>query len=222
MQEVIPKTELMTYYAFELVHSTVITETGIKVLVNIPIHHTMGLHEVYRAISIPQPSDGGTTATQYKFSHMPLLVSEHRDNFAEVSRDVIAAHCSGSNRLNLCLRPFAMFRSSESSCLASLFFDLPTTALILYPQEGCISLTRDSYGHVSGRFYILSNFTGRRLQAVQLQQGAKESGQPIAGCQSCLLQRSCEGRIETPDGRCFGAGIRPENLPVRYGHNHYH
>ena len=30
--------------------------------------------------------------------------------------------------------------------------------------------------------------------------GAKESGQPIAGCQSCLLRPSCEGRIKTPDG----------------------
>ena len=30
--------------------------------------------------------------------------------------------------------------------------------------------------------------------------GAKESGKPIAGCQSCLLRSSCDGRIETPDG----------------------
>ena len=40
MQEAIPRAELMTYYAFELVQSTVITETGINVLVNIPVHHT--------------------------------------------------------------------------------------------------------------------------------------------------------------------------------------
>ena len=32
MQEAIPRTELMTYYGFELVQSTVITETGINVL----------------------------------------------------------------------------------------------------------------------------------------------------------------------------------------------
>ena len=31
MQEAIPRNELMTYYGFELVHSTVITETGINV-----------------------------------------------------------------------------------------------------------------------------------------------------------------------------------------------
>ena len=135
MQEAIPRTELMTYYAFELVKSTVMTETVINVLVNIPVYHTMGLHEVYRAISLPQPADGGNTATQYRFSRTHFLVSERRDNFAEVSGDVIAAHCSGSNRLKLCLRPFAMSRGSKSSCLASLFFDLPTTELRLCPQE---------------------------------------------------------------------------------------
>ena len=30
--------------------------------------------------------------------------------------------------------------------------------------------------------------------------GAKESGEPIRGCRSCLLRPSCDGRIETPDG----------------------
>ena len=112
MQEAIHRTELMTYYAFELVQSTVITETGINVLVNVPVYHTMGLHEVYRAISVPQTTDGGTRATQYRFSRTHLLVSERPDNFAEVSGDIIAAYCSGSNRLKLCLRPFAMSRSS--------------------------------------------------------------------------------------------------------------
>ena len=30
--------------------------------------------------------------------------------------------------------------------------------------------------------------------------GAKERGEPISGCRSCLLRPSCDGRIETPDG----------------------
>ena len=64
-----------------------------------------------------------------------ILVSEHREIFAEVSEDVIATNCSGRRRLKLCQRPFAMSRSSESSCLASLFFDLPTTALRLRHLE---------------------------------------------------------------------------------------
>ena len=113
MQEAIPRNELMTYYGFELVQSTLITETGINVLINIPVHHTMGLHNVYRTTPLPQPANGGSTATQYKFVNTHLLVSERRDNFAEVSGEVISAHCSGSSRLKLCFRPFVMSRSSE-------------------------------------------------------------------------------------------------------------
>ena len=74
MQEAIPRTELMTYYGFELVQSTVIMKRGINVLINIPVHHTMGLHDVYRVIPLPQPANGGSTATQYKFVHTHLLL----------------------------------------------------------------------------------------------------------------------------------------------------
>ena len=199
MQEAIPRTELMTYYGFELVQSTVITETGINVLINIPAHHTMGLHEVYQAIPLPQPADGGSTATQYKFAHNHLMISERRDNFAEVTGEDISAHCSGSSRLKLCFRPFAMSRSSESSCLASLFFNLPTSALKLCPQEVTVlpetptaTYLEDSTYLVFARddYYLLFNYS----------RGAKESGEPIPGCRSCLLRPSCDGRIETPDG----------------------
>ena len=177
-QEAIPRTEFMTYYAFELVQSTVITETGINVLVNIPIHHTMGVHEVYRAISLPQPADGGTTATQCRFSSTHLLVSERRDNFAEVSGDVIAAHCSGSNRLKLCLRQFAMSRSSESSCLASFFFGLPTTALRLCPQEVIVLPETPSATYLEDSTYLVTS-RDDDYRLFNYSRGAKESGQPV-------------------------------------------
>ena len=76
MQEAIPGAELMTYYGFELIQLTVITDSWINVLINIPMHHTTGLHLVYRATLLPQPTEEGSTATQYKFSNTHLLVSE--------------------------------------------------------------------------------------------------------------------------------------------------
>ena len=161
--------------------------------------HTMGLHEVYRAISLPQPADGGTTATQYSFSRTHLLVLERRDNFAEVSGDVIAAHCIGSNRLKLCLRPFAMSRSSESSCLASLFFDLPTTALRLCPQEVIVLPETPTATYREDYTYLVTS-RDDDYRLFNYSRGAKESGQPTAGCQNCLLRPSCDGRNETPDG----------------------
>ena len=134
MKEAIPRTELMTGYGFELVQSTVITEICINVLINIPVHQTMGLHKVYRAKALPQPADEGLIAIQYKFTHTHLLVSERQNNFAEIAGEDISAHCSGSTRLKLCLRPFAMSRSSKSSCLARLFFNLLTKVLKFCPK----------------------------------------------------------------------------------------
>ena len=52
MREAIPRSELMTYYGFGLVNSTVITTTGTIVLVKIPLHDTSGLYHVYRAVAL--------------------------------------------------------------------------------------------------------------------------------------------------------------------------
>ena len=199
MPVAIPRTELMTYYGFELVQSTVITKTGINVLINIPVHDTMGLHDVYRVIPLPQPANGGSTATQYKFVHTHLLLSERRDNFAEVSGEVIAAHCSGSSRLKLCFRPFAMSRSSESSCLASLFFDLPTNALKLCPQGVIVLPETPTALYLEDSTYLVAS-RDDDYTLFNYRRGAKERGEPIAGCRSCLIRPSCDGRIETPDG----------------------
>ena len=198
MQEAIPRNELMTYYGFELVQSTVITETGINVLINIPVHHTMGLHGVYRTTPLPQPANGGSTATQYKFVNTHLLLSERRDNFAEVSGEVISAHCSGSSRLKLCFRPFAMSRSSASSCLASLFFDLPTNALKLCPQEVIVLPEIPTAVYLDNSTYLVTSMDDD-YTLFNYSRGAKETGEPISGCRSCLLRPSCDGRIETPD-----------------------
>ena len=44
MQKAIPRVEMMTYDGFEQVQSTVITDSGINVLINILVHHRTGLH----------------------------------------------------------------------------------------------------------------------------------------------------------------------------------
>ena len=73
-----PGTELMTYQGFELMESTVITETGINVLINTSVHYTTGFHEVCRTVTLPQPANAGASATQYKLarSHLRLTAVE--------------------------------------------------------------------------------------------------------------------------------------------------
>ena len=92
-----------------------------------------------------------------------------------------------------------MFRSSESSCLASLCFDLPTTALRLCPQEVVVLPETPTATYLENYTYLVTSRDDDNRQ-FKYSRGAKESGQPIAGCQSCLLRPSCDGRIETPDG----------------------
>ena len=55
VHESIPRKDFLTYYNFELVSATVLTENGLNIQLNIPVHHTDGYHDVYRAIAVPQP-----------------------------------------------------------------------------------------------------------------------------------------------------------------------
>ena len=58
--ESIPRHDLMTYYGFELVESTIVTHNRLNILLNFPVHHTNGFHRVYRAVPIPQPIANGS------------------------------------------------------------------------------------------------------------------------------------------------------------------
>ena len=199
MREAIPRSELMTYYGFELVDSTVITTTGINVLVNIPLHHTSGLYHVYRAVALPQPIDDGVTATQYLFRKSHLLVSERRDHFAEVSEEKINSHCVGTNRLKLCLKPFSMSRTSEATCLSSLFFDLPAAALKLCPQEVVVLPEEPTADYLDDPTYLVTARSSA-YKFFNFTHGLKQTGYPVPGCRSCLLRPPCDGRFENPSG----------------------
>ena len=53
------------------------------VFVNIPLPHTSGLKDIYRAVALPQPIVDIPTATPCLFRKFDHLVSEKNDIFAE-------------------------------------------------------------------------------------------------------------------------------------------
>ena len=119
-----------------------------------------------------------------------------------MSGDIIAAHCRGNSCLKLCFRPFAMSRSSESSCLANLYFNLPTTALKLCTQEVLVLPETLSAIYFEDSTYLVTS-RDADCKLFNYSRAAKKSGELIRGCRSCLLRPSCNGRIETPDGGCI-------------------
>ena len=199
MQEAIPRTELSAYYGFELVENVVLTDESINVLLNIPMHFASGAYRVYKAVAIPQPIDDGNTATRYIFKQNQFLQSNRRDSFAEATEQQLTTHCQGTSRLRLCLRPVAMSRSSKSSCLASLFFNLQNTALKLCPQE-VVALPEEPVAEYLGDSTYLLTSRSTAYQLYNYTGGRAVEGERIRGCKSCLLRPACNGRIETPDG----------------------
>ena len=196
--ESIPREEFMTYFNFELVSATVIYKQGLNVHLNIPVHHTSGYHQVYRAIPIPQPIGDGPTATRYRFDRTILLASKLRDSFAEISETKLHSHCRGSSRLKLCLKPFATSRSSASTCLSSLFSGLEVGALKLCPQEVIILPEEPIAEYLEDSTYLISSMKNT-YEFFNYSDGG-EKGEKIKGCRSCLVRPECGGRIENPSG----------------------
>ena len=190
----------MTYYGFELVDSTVITTKGINVLVNIPLHHTSGLYHVYWAVALLQPIDYGVTSTQFFFRKSQLLVSERRDHFAEVSEEKTNSHCVGTNCLKFCLKPFSMsrtIRTIETTCLSSFFFDLPSAALKLSPQEVVVLPQEPTADYWDYSVYLVTARSSA-YKFFNFTHGLKQTVYPVPGCRSCLLRPPCDGRFENP------------------------
>ena len=190
----------MTYYVFELVESTIVTHNSLNILLNIPVHHTNGFHRVYRAVPIPQPIANVLTVTKYRFDENYLLVSKYNNNFAEVTEGKMNSHWRGSSRLLLCMKPFPMARSSSATWLSSLFFNLPTSALRLcpneveiLPDEAAAEILDDSTYLITSRNddFNFINYTRVKDQS---------QGEQIPGCGSCLIRPSCHGRVEHPTG----------------------
>ena len=184
----------MTYYGFEIVQSTVTTDSGINVIITIPVHHTTG---ATRGLS----SDP-VTLTRQRSTYFPTSTCWTPKCQAEVSGDIIAADCRGSSCLKLCFRPFAVSRSSESSCLANLYLNLPTTALKLCTQEVLVLPETLSAIYFEDSTYLVTS-RDADCKLFNYSRAAKKSGELIRGCRSCLLRPSCNGRIETPDGGCI-------------------
>ena len=199
-KEAIPRNDLMTYYGFELVESTIATHNSLNILLNIPVHHTNGFHRVYRAVPIPQPIANGSTATKYRFNKNYLLVSEYNNNFAEVTEGKMNSHCRGSSRLLLCMKPFPMARSSSATCLSSLFFNLPTSALRLCPHEVEILPDEAAAEYLDDSTYLItsSNDDFKFINYTRVKD--QSQGEQIPGCKSCLIRPSCHGRVENPTG----------------------
>ena len=176
-QVVIPSEDLAAYYSFELVELTVITEEGINVLNKIPLHYMAGKHRDYRATKVPQPIENGHTPTRFQL----------KDTFGEVTAELLNSHCTGSERLRFCTKPFAMSRSASSLCLSSRYFDVGTEILKLCPQiviplpeNPVAEYLDDSTYLVTARSddYFLFNHTHNQ----------KETRKPIPGCRSCLVR----------------------------------
>ena len=203
--EAIPRSQLSAYYSFELVRETYISDKGVHVLLEIPLHSSAGLHNVMRATPVPQPILGGRgTATQYRLRKSLLLLSWDRTNFAEVSEERLLAHCHGTGRLKLCKKPFATTVSQRTTCLTGLYFNLVSVVLKLCEQEVLPLPQQPQAEYLYDSTYLLTSADGNFLMQ-NFTEG--EQARKIKGCQSCLIKPPCRGRIQLPSG---GLVLRPD------------
>ena len=144
-----------------------------------------------RFVAVRQPIDNGATATQYNFTRNHLFVSERTDNFAEVTVALLISHCSGSNRLKLCLKPLSM-----STCWSNLFFDLRNSALKLCPQK--VVLPEEPITDYLDDLTELVTAKTADYKIFIYSRGSEHPGFAVEGCCSCLVRQHCNRRVEHP------------------------
>ena len=114
LNEAIPRKLIAAYYTFEVVRDAYISDEGLHLRIEIPLYTGHGVHDVFRATSIPQPIPQTERATQYHLSKTHLLMSWDKTNFAEVTEQELSTHCWGSHRLRLCKQPSSTTKSQKT------------------------------------------------------------------------------------------------------------
>ena len=99
MNEAIPRKLIAAYSTFGVLSDAYISDKGLHLLIEIPLYTRQGVHDVFRAIPIPQPIPQTKRATQCPLLKTHLLLSWDKTNFAEVTEQELSTHCWGSHRL---------------------------------------------------------------------------------------------------------------------------
>ena len=173
----IPLQHVSLYYELELLRNVFIGNNGLLLKIEIPMSSQSPIYKVFKGVPLPQPITNSTIASVLVLEHELLVVSEATTNFAEVDEKQILS-CQGSKRLKLCKQPFPMTGNQQAGCLISLFL-------------------------AYSKFLILSAF--KKYWITDIAENTLQSSK-LRGCQSCIVQPSCNGRIEIPNGRLI---LRP-------------
>ena len=199
----IPLQHVSLYYELELLRNVFIANNGLLLKIEIPMSSQSPIHKVFKGVPLPQPITNSTIASVLVLEHELLVVSEATTNFAEVDETQILS-CQGSKRLKLCEQPFPMTGNQQAGCLISLFSG-HEAAVLQTCKFDVIHLpiipTATYLAH--SKFLILSAFT--KYWITDIAENTLESSK-LRGCQSCIVQPSCYGRIEIPNGRLI---LRP-------------
>ena len=199
LNEAIPRKLIAEYYTFEVVRDAYKSDEGLQLLIEIPLYTGHGVHDVFRAIPIPQSIPQTERETQYHLSKTHLLMSWDKTTFAEVTEQELSTHCWGSHRLRLCKQPFSTTKSQKTTCLIGLYFNLPATVLKLCAQEVAALPQHPQALYLFDSTYLLTSAKGEFTM-----QNLTEPGEiRVPGCQICLVKPSCECRWQVPNAGLF-------------------
>ena len=126
-------------------------------------------------------------------------MSWDKTNFAEVTEQEISTHCRGSHRLRLCKQPFSTTKSQKTTCLTSPYFILPSTVLKMCAQEVVAIPQHPQALYLFDTTYLLTSAKGDFTIQKLTDQGEIR----VLGCQSCLTEPSCKGRLQLPNAGLF-------------------
>ena len=101
---------------------------------------------------------------------------------------------------------------SEATCLSSLVFDLPATALKLCPHALKLGTTRRADCGLLRRFNLLG-YGQSPYKIFNFTHGLKQIGYPVPGCRPCLLRPQSDGRFENPSGTLI---LYPDTRTCQY------
>ena len=180
-----------------LVRNVYVNDNGLLINLMIPVYSGEPIHNVYKAIALPQPTKNSTTAAKLKLDPNYLIVSRREKRYAEMNSEEYLS-CPSTPQLKLCTKPAALVSSQDQLCLIALLYNHEVAALKTCVREVTELPILSTAVYLGNSIYLLCPADDQQFLYNITYQDGKKLSRKVNGCKSCLVNPPCNVKLLHP------------------------
>ena len=186
----IPMTDLLSYYDAQLLREVSTVNEGLLILLAIPLASSQTTFNVYHAQLVPMTQIEPSEALQWVTEGPYLAISEDSMETTVLTKDQYD-NCLGSARYKICHQTITT-HLGQSSCLATLYFHSPTTALTVCDMKRLMLPTPEKATNLGYGIWLITSASKLfSLREYRINSDTIPQNREHNRCHVCIITLEC-------------------------------